>query len=371
VAKVVDAAGPDVDAGGLPADVSAAADGGAGQNGQASDGGLQTDVSADVSAVTASCVPCPQGQKCRPDTGVCVAAGVVACAPACPLALVCRLEPPPACVVPTCKLPNAFSADVLKLTALSLQPTANPCPGGQNALGKLAAQLPMVKKLLDDAVANDQTTVLLENAGVQAKASEGALRWLFGTRDATSLKCDTTSDEAFCGYTASQTCWDRTTPGAGACKPWMSLPVKWTPPTMPGGQGQLATAAQLPPGDLLQFAVPLTGGAQVLLQIHHPRLQAQVSTAAEGEPAGPAGWRKIAGTLCGAVPVADLDAALAGLPKDTLDALGGLQAAQKLRAQLLPADVDLDGDNVPDAASAAIGLTGTRAKLTGLSPLTP
>ncbi|MSQ84763.1 MAG: hypothetical protein EXR77_18140 [Myxococcales bacterium] len=127
----------------------------------------------------------------------------------------------------------------------------------------------------------------------------------------------------------------------------------------------------LPPGDMLQFAVPLTAGAQVLLQVYHPRLDAQVTVAQGGEPAGPLGWRAVQGSLCGAVPLADLDAALAGLPQATLESLGGLATAQALRAKMVPGDVDLDGDGKNDAASAAVAFTGTRAKITGLSPWQP
>ena len=203
-------------------------------------------------------------------------------------------------------------------------------------------------------------------------ASTGALRWLFGTRNLQSLKCNPTSQEAVCGYTVSQLCWARDTPGNGPCAPWMQLPVSWTPPAAVGGQGQLASAgAPAAPGDLLQFAVPVANGGQVLLQVHHPKLVASVTTAQQGQPAGPLGWRQVQGTLCGAVSLADLDAALAGLPQSTLDALGGVEAARKVRAQLLPGDLDLNGDGQIDAASTALSVTGTRATITGLSPLLP
>ncbi len=71
------------------------------------------------------------------------------------------------------------------------------------------------------------------------------------------------------------------------------------------------------------------------------------------------------------MPLADLDAALAGLPATTLENLGGLQAAQALRAKLVPGDVDLDGDGKADATTAAMSFTGTRAKLVGLTAPLP
>jgi hypothetical protein len=153
----------------------------------------------------------------------------------------------------------------------------------------------------------------------------------------------------------------------------MQLPVQWQPPQAPALQGKLQGPKQatLPPGDVVQFAVPLKAGATVLLQVHHPRLDAQVAVAQGDEPAGPLGWRTIQGSLCGAVPLAELDAALAGLPQATLDALGGLAAVQALRAKMLPGDLDLNGDGKVDAASAAVAFTGTRAKITGLSPWQP
>ncbi len=338
--------------------------------GEVADGDVGTD------AQTAPpCPACPAGQKCRPDRGICVTAGVVQCTPACPQSLTCRLQPPPACVLQTCALPSTWSTDVLKLTALSLKASDATCDGAiGNALGKLAAQLPLMQSLLTDAVANDQATVLLEPDALAPSGGQGKLRWLFGTRAATSLKCNPTSQDAFCGYTASPLCWDRATPGAGVCAPWMQLPVQWAPPQAPAIQGKLLGPGgdvALPAGDVLQFSVPLAAGAQVLLQVFRPRLDAQVVVAQGDEPAGPLGWRTVQGSLCGAVPLADLDAALAGLPQTTLDALGGLAGAQSLRAKMLPGDVDLDGDGQVDAASAALAFTGTRAKVTGLSPWQP
>lgn len=331
------------------------------------------DSGADGSAANTNCPVCPTGQKCRPDQAICVGAGVVQCDPACAAGLVCRLNPPPACVLQTCKLPATWSADVVKLTTLSLTASAAACGKDNHALGQLATKLPLLTQLLGDAVANDQATVLLEPNGLTATGGPGSLRWLFGTRAPTHLKCNPTSLQAVCAYTVSQACWDRATAGTGPCAPWMVLPASWSPPTIAGEPGTLSggQAPQSPAGDRLQFAVPLAGGGQVLLQLFGPRLQATVKTAAAGEPAGPLGWRQIEGTLCGAVPLDDLDAALAGLPAATLESLGGLEAARKLRAQLLPGDTDLDGDGKADAASAAIGFQGTRATISGLSPLGP
>ncbi|MBM4346176.1 MAG: hypothetical protein FJ100_22610 [Deltaproteobacteria bacterium] len=327
---------------------------------------------ADGTVAKVVCPTCPPEQKCRPDTGACVTAGVAKCDPPCVGGLVCRLTPPPACQQQTCKMPATWAADVLKLTALSLDDSGVTCSGGKgNALGKLAQNLPLAKQLLSDAVANDQATVLLEPNGVAAGGGAGSLRWLFGTRATTHLKCDPTSEQAFCAYTVSQACWDRTTPGSGPCAPWMSLPVQWNPAAGPGQTGTLSSgkAPLQPPGDLLQFSVPLAGGAQVLLQIHRPRFDATVVTASAGQPAGPLGWRQAKGSLCGAVPLADIDAALAGLPTSMLDSLGGLQGARTFRAKLLPGDVDLDDDGKNDAASAALQFSATRAVISGLSPL--
>ncbi|MBM4346182.1 MAG: hypothetical protein FJ100_22640 [Deltaproteobacteria bacterium] len=330
------------------------------------------DAAVDATVVQVTCPTCPPEQKCRPDTGACVTAGVAECDPPCVGGLVCRLTPPPACQLQTCKLPTAWAADVLKLTSLSLDDSGVTCSGGKgNALSKLAQSVPLIKQLLSDAVANDQVTVLTEPNGLSAGGGKGSLRWLFGTRAETHLKCDPTSQKAFCAYTVSQACWDRTTPGSGPCAPWMSLPVQWSAAAEPGKTGALSSgkAPVQPPGDVLQFGVPLAGGAQVLLQVHQPRLDATVVTASAGQPAGPLGWRQAQGSLCGAVPLADIDAALAGLPPSMLASFGGLKAARALRAQVLPGDVDLDGDGKNDAASAALQFTATRAMISGLSPL--
>jgi hypothetical protein len=63
-----------------------------------------------------------------------------------------------------------------------------------------------------------------------------------------------------------------------------------------------------------------------------------------------------------------LRAALAALPADVLDVVGGLAIAESLLADNLVADVDLDGDGVFDAASAVLAFEATRARLSGFSP---
>lgn len=360
-AGVVQDADPAAD--GLPAPDAATAE-------TAAPGDSSADATAGDAPAAPNCPACPQGQKCLHATGNCVGAGVIACAPACSPPLVCRLAPPPACMVQSCKMPTGFGDDIVKLTSLQVAAPGASCGGSQgNALGKLVAQLPLVQKLLSDAVQNDQATVLLQPNGLSAAGGTGALRWLFGTRAPQSLKCDPASPLALCSYTASPLCWDPATPGQGPCRPWMELPVAWAPGPKAGDPGALGNTQGVakPAGDQLQFAIPVADGGQVLLSLSHPVLQATVVTATPGQPAGPLGWRQLDGRLCAAVALADLDAALAGLPSDTLTNLGGLQAARELRAKLLPGDLDLDGDGSMDAASATLEIAGVRAKLAGLT----
>ena len=342
----------------------------------AGDGLAAGDSPVEVAADTATgpvCPKCPDGQKCRPDLGTCVVAGTAVCAPACPAGTVCGLMAPPTCAVVTCKLPTNFSTDVLKVTALQIAAADQGCEGVVgNALGKLAAKVPLVQQLLTQAVQNDQATVLLEPEGLTAKGGQGGLRWLFGTLSMQSLKCSPTSQTALCAYTVNAGCWDTATAGQGACPAWMRLPVGWAPPLATAKVGSLTglkkgNVVAVPPGDVLQFAVPTSGSGHVLLQVAQPRLQAEIELADATAPATPLGWSKVSGRFCGVVPLADLDAALAGLPADVLQSLGGLPAALALRAQLLPGDTDLDGDGQPDAASAAVDFVGTRAKVVGIT----
>jgi hypothetical protein len=318
-----------------------------------------------------TCPTCPDDDLCRPDRGECVGAGVVRCAPTCAAGTVCDLSA--TCRRPTCAPRDRFPARALKLTALTI-PTDGGCGGASvTALGRLAARLSVVATLLEDAVRSDRATLLLEPTGFSEAGGVGQLTWLFGARAADSLRCDPTVPEAFCTYTASPDCWDAATPGDGPCAPWLTSRAAFTPAASPG-EGRLAGGGMTSEvlgtaGDLMQFAIPTGDGGQVLLQLHAPVLEAQ-ATVDPSHPAavGAPGFVGVSGRLCGAVPLASLRAALSALPADLVSAVGGLANAEALLADNLVPDVDLDGDGTFDAASAALAFTGTRARLSGLSP---
>ena len=327
-----------------------------------------------------ACPPCGDEALCRPDRGVCVGAGVVACDPACAPRTVCGLVTPAACFLETCRLPGDFPTPVLKLTSLGI-PTDSGCGGaGLTAFGRLAGRLSLVNTQLAQAVAADRATILVEPRDFAAPAdatatARGSLVWRFGTLAADSLRCDPTAAEALCGYTASRDSWDTATPGTGPCDPWITQQATLTPdPQSPLGAtlagGGRVSAEALADGaarDLLQFAVPTADGGHVLLQVHAPILEARATRDLTSPNATAGGLVAVSGRLCGVVPMASLRAALAGLPADLLGQLGGLAMVEDLLAANLTADVDLDGDGVFDGVSAALDFTGTRARLSGLS----
>jgi hypothetical protein len=363
-----------------------AADSGAGEDAEAevpAPGDIAVEPAPPDATAPPTCPSCPEDSLCRPDRGACVGAGLVRCEPACVPGTVCGLTG--TCLRPTCAARDRFPARVLKLTALTI-PTDGGCGGGPTtALGRLASRLPIVATLLGDAVRADRATLLLEPTAFPEAGGSGHLTWLFGTRAPDSLRCDPTAAEAFCTYTASRDSWDATTPGAGPCDPWLASRAVFTPdpdrrraphPVRPDAAGEgrlsgggLSSEAAGDPSDLLQFGIPAAGGGQVLLQLHAPALEARATV----DPSNPTavaapGFVGLSGRLCGAVPIASLRAALAALPADVLEAVGGLATAEALLADNLAADVDLDGDGAFDAASVALAFTGTRARLSGLSP---
>jgi hypothetical protein len=319
-----------------------------------------------------NCPDCPENSLCRPDREACVGAGLVRCEPACASATSCGLTG--ACVLTTCAPRDRFPARVLKLTTLAI-PIDSGCGGGsQTALGRLVERLPFVAALLEEAVRTDRATLLLEPAGFPQEGGAGQLTWLFGTRAPDSLRCDPAAAAAFCTYTASRDSWDPTTPGTGPCDAWLVSRAVHTPDVGPAGSGRLSGGgmfAETPQaaGDLMQFAIPVGAGGRVLLQLHRPAVEARATL----DPANPTavgapGFVSLSGRLCGSIPMESLRAALAALPADVLDVVGGLAIAESLLADNLVADVDLDGDGVFDAASAVLAFEATRARLSGFSP---
>jgi hypothetical protein len=328
------------------------------------------DAATDVAAVT--CPECPEGEVCRPERGVCVGAGAVVCDPACWSGTHCGLALPPACIIETCTARTAFPTNVIKLTRLAIPTEPGACrAGGGNALGELAGSLSILSGLLENAVANDRATILLEPTGFDPAGGDGRLTWLFGTLAPDSFRCDPTSKEALCSYTASEDSWDRTTPGTGPCAPWIAPRVTWTSSGFPGTIDPVTspTETALIPGDRLQFGIPIVGG-HVLLQLHRPHLALDVQTAVNPAAAGP-GWMSLEGQLCGVLPMEALRAALRGIPEDVLETLGGLDTAEALLEANVTPDTDLDGDGSFDGVSAVLAFEGTRARLVGLSPEGP
>jgi hypothetical protein len=108
------------------------------------------------------------------------------------------------------------------------------------------------------------------------------------------------------------------------------------------------------------ISVPVEG-QQLLLQMYGVRADGTLSTDASGDAA-------LEMRFCGAVPEAELVAALEGLPPDTLEPVGGLATARRLLALALNPDIDGDGDGVRESLSFALRVQAIRATTVGWSP---
>ncbi len=119
--------------------------------------------------------------------------------------------------------------------------------------------------------------------------------------------------------------------------------------------GRLSAGFDAPAESLVPF-----DDTTVLLRLARPRLSARVAPGGEGA-------RLVDGVLCAAVVPAQLRLALSALPASVLDGVGGLERAQWFFDTLVHADLDLDGNDLPDHVSIALRFETTPALVTGIS----
>ena len=293
---------------------------------------------------------CPEGLRCYAPTEECVAEGVASCTPACASYEQCsaRAETP-TCFAQICTLPPRPASPTLKVVALAILPAAEACDldgdgQGDARLSELASGYAELPQALQAAIVQDRITMMLTRGPEH-------LDLLFGTLAPESLRCDPSSPTAGCRYTVSRESYDR---GArsGPCPAWLSLGDASLVGDAFRAGGAEATAG---------IAVPIDE-RQLLLQMFGVRADGTLVTGEAGQD------ETLALRLCGAVPKAELRAALEGLPPDALDPVGGLEGARNLLDVLLRADVDGDGDGVRESVSFALALSAVRADVTGWSP---
>jgi hypothetical protein len=270
--------------------------------------------------------PCTSGDTCA--LGVCAGKGQCACTP-------------------------SFAKQASKFTAVqignggktgeALDLDNNPatcapsgsCSGGvDNALGLLAS---IANPPLGKAVEDGSLTLVLEYK--DWKQGPVLLAFYTATLDASSATCNPQTQT--CAWQVAKSMISPTT-----CQPLVSLPGTLTGNALNAG-GK---------GSNFPLSLPLSGGAALNLTIYGARVQGTVAIV-NGQPAG------FDGLLGGAVPKADLLAAIDGLPDAALPLpKDGVKA---LLDGAVQDDIDTNGDGKPDAASIGFKLKGIGATIAG------
>jgi hypothetical protein len=291
---------------------------------------------------------CAEGLRCYAPTNECVFAGVAACETMCASFEQCSARAvTPTCYAQICSLPAAPPTPALKVIGLEVLGDAGGCDldgdgTGDAELASVANVYDALPEALADAISADRITMFVNRPG-------GRLELLFGTLAPDSLRCDPASPVGACRYTITKDGYDR---GArsGPCPAWLTLPDEVV-------AGDRVTAG----GDATNtgISVPVEG-QQLLLQMYGVRADGTLTTDAVGDAS-------LEMRFCGAVPEAELVAALEGLPPDTLEPVGGLATARRLLALALNPDIDGDGDGVRESLSFALRVQAIRATTVGWS----
>ncbi len=307
---------------------------------------------------------CPSGQRCLVSTGQCVTAGLVTCSPPCGSAMQCSaLFPSPTCVFGRCGRPAfpgpGFPGGVSKVIALSVLDDASGCD--LNGDGRPDNRLSQLQSFIDvnarlrSQIAADKITILLQPSSGGSLATPGTgLSLLFGTLAPASAHCPPDSPDAVCLYNISTLSFDPVT-DADTCAAFVTFAESdVTARDLHVEVGPRSVAVALP-----------IDASSWLIQLIGARLSLDV---APGDPVGPGLGLAMKGKLCGAVPQADLLAAIDTMPADLIAGVGGADNARRLIKLLLPPDLDGDGDGVSESVSGALGLVAAPARIAGYSP---
>ena len=288
-----------------------------------------------VASPTGEGKPCDDGNACTKSdackAGACKGTGACACTP-------------------------TFSPTVAKVTSLQIgkggQPgqgldlDVNPktcapkssCTGGiDNALGAIAG---LVNGQLVKPVTDGSILLLVEV--MDYKQGPVTLAIHQGKLDATNASCDI--QKAGCLYTADSSLLDALT-----CKPKASLSGKVV--------GDALTAGGK--GTVFPLSLPLQDGVYLNLTLYDLQLTATISVSD----------KKIvtfSGILGGAVPKAQLMAAIDALPNEGLPL--PKDAIKSLLDSTVETDIDADGDGKKESSSIALLVQGVAGKLTGVTP---
>jgi len=278
-------------------------------------------------------VACDDGLACT--TGDTCSAGV--CTPA----------------VDDCRCDPVFGRQAVKLTALRIgegghpgqaldldlnpstcAPASNCSAGRHNALGVIA---PFANEPLGESVAEGSLILVLDIDDVDLNPFRLSLHQ--AELDPDNAACDVQA--AACDYFVDGSSLRRDT-----CAPLVSLTATRAGSTITAG-GR---------GTTFPFTLPF-GESSITITLYDVRFEG-TATIEGGRVTA------LTGVLGGAVPKAELLAALGSLPPGTLPV--DAATVENLLRVLVQDDIDTNGDGRPDAASIGIPLQGIDARLTGV-----
>lgn len=339
-------------------DASSESDAGADSGGGGSDaaidpcGGLCTPNQTCVQGICKDGAPCggkcPAGTKCVGET--CVA---VPCGGPCPDGQFCDGAADGGkgkCVTPTCQIPKTWGPNLQKISLFKLKPQGKGCDLNgdgkeDNAVG-ISMLLDGVNNFFNDEMVSGERVTFLNADAYKTDGSKFDITLLTGSIDDSNKSCDKSKDN--CKYTIGKWNYDFLFQGSGQCPPvafWESATAK---------DGALKAGSDK---QVLKVSYPFEGDA-FAATIRAAYISGTVTDATNWKGTKP-------GLLCGVLTQKELFDLIDAIPDSQL---GGLKKSdiKSLLPSFVTADIDTDGDNKPDAYSAAFDFESIPATITGI-----
>ena len=209
-----------------------------------------------------------------------------------------------------------------------------------NALGVLSA---FVNPSLADSVAAGIALILLDFQNLDGAAA--AVSVYNGELAPHNAGCNLQA--AACQYIA-----DPISVREEPCGPQVSLPAAVA--------GDVITAGG--PDLVMPFDLPLTADSVLRLTVYNVQMRLTMTRGEDGNVTA------VTGLLGGAIPAAELDAAIEAIPAEQFEELGITpEGVRQLLGAIAPNDLDTDGDGNFDARSIGIRVTGIDGELIGVA----
>ncbi|MCO4763167.1 MAG: hypothetical protein KC502_16740 [Myxococcales bacterium] len=260
------------------------------------------------------------------------------------------------CKVAQCELPKTFPGGVQRLTSLKLLTHKQGCDlddsgTPDNVLGKLFKVYNFVNDGAELALSGGKLNLLLHAAAFDASGKAFALNVLDADQGSNAKTCDLKSADVkkSCAFVVRAQSFD------GAAKSAVCPALsQFTGATVKGGK----LSAGGPDRELHLYVYVV--GVPLDLRIRHAMISGTVT--------GGTSWgATTSGQICGAIRMKDVDDAVDALSDSALLGTGFDQkSVKKLVADLFGPDIDTDGDNKPDAISAAWSFTTLPVQVEGV-----